>query len=79
MDARIVRTIIEKFTGGPVGVGTVAVAVGEDSGTIEEVYEPYLIQQGLLERTPRGRCATSLAYQRFGYHRPESQTTIFDR
>ncbi len=79
MDARIVRTIIEKFNGGPVGVGTVAVAVGEDSGTIEEVYEPYLIQQGLLERTPRGRCATSLAYQRFGYHRPESQTTIFDR
>lgn len=79
MDARIVRTIIEKFNGGPVGVGTVAVAVGEDSGTIEEVYEPYLIQQGLLERTPRGRCATALAYQRFGYHRPESQTTIFDR
>jgi Holliday junction DNA helicase RuvB len=78
MDARIVRTIIEKFDGGPVGVGTVAVAVGEDSGTIEEVYEPYLIQQGLLERTPRGRCATSLAYQRFGYHRTESQTTIFD-
>jgi Holliday junction DNA helicase RuvB len=78
MDGRIVRTIIEKFDGGPVGVGTVAVAVGEDSGTIEEVYEPYLIQQGLLERTPRGRCATSLAYQRFGYHRTESQTTIFD-
>jgi Holliday junction DNA helicase RuvB len=78
MDGRIVRTIIEKFDGGPVGVGTVAVAVGEDSGTIEEVYEPYLIQQGLLERTPRGRCATSLAYQRFGYHRTEPQTTIFD-
>lgn len=78
MDGRIVRTIIEKFDGGPVGVGTVAVALGEDSGTIEEVYEPYLIQQGLLQRTPRGRCATSLAYQRFGYHRPESQTTIFD-
>jgi Holliday junction DNA helicase RuvB len=78
MDGRIVRTIIEKFGGGPVGVGTVAVALGEDSGTIEEVYEPYLIQQGLLERTPRGRCATSLAYQRFGYPRPESQTTIFD-
>lgn len=78
MDGRIVRTIIEKFNGGPVGVGTIAVAVGEDSGTIEEVYEPYLIQQGLLERTPRGRCATSLAYRRFGYQRPESQTTIFD-
>jgi len=78
MDSRIVRAIIEKFGGGPVGVGTVAVSVGEDSGTIEEVYEPYLIQQGLLERTPRGRCATSLAYQRFGYPQPESQTTIFD-
>jgi Holliday junction DNA helicase RuvB len=78
MDARIVRAIIEKFGGGPVGVGTVAVSVGEDSGTIEEVYEPYLIQQGLLERTPRGRCATSLAYQRFGYQQPNSQTTIFD-
>ena len=78
MDSRIVRAIIEKFGGGPVGVGTVAVSVGEDSGTIEEVYEPYLIQQGLLERTPRGRCATNLAYQRFGYPPPTSQTTIFD-
>ncbi|MEE8477326.1 MAG: Holliday junction branch migration DNA helicase RuvB [Gemmatimonadales bacterium] len=78
MDARIIRTIIEKFGGGPVGVNTVAVAIGEDTGTIEEVYEPFLIQQGLLERTPRGRCATALAYQRFGYQPPASQTTIFD-
>jgi len=78
MDARIVRTIIEKFAGGPVGVGTLAVALGEDSGTIEEVYEPYLIQQGLVERTPRGRCATALAHERFGYGPPASQTTIFD-
>jgi len=78
MDARIVRTIIEKFSGGPVGVNTVAVALGEDPGTIEDVYEPYLIQQGLLERTPRGRCATALAYQRFGYQPPASQPTIFD-
>ena len=54
MDARILTTIIEKFGGGPVGLGTVAVAVGEDAGTLEEVYEPYLIQQGFLERTPRG-------------------------
>ena len=53
------RTIIEKFGGGPVGLGTVAVAVGEDAGTLEEVYEPYLIQQGFLERTQRGRCATA--------------------
>ena len=78
MDARILTTIIEKFAGGPVGLGTVAVAVGEDAGTLEEVYEPYLIQQGFLERTPRGRCATVLAYQRFGLTPPARQTTIFD-
>ena len=64
------RTIIEKFGGGPVGLGTLAVAVGEDAGTLEEVYEPYLIQQGFLERTQRGRCATALAYRRFGITPP---------
>jgi Holliday junction DNA helicase RuvB len=78
MDARILTTIIEKFGGGPVGLGTVAVAVGEDAGTLEDVYEPYLIQQGFLERTPRGRCATLLAYQRCGVTPPARQTTIFD-
>jgi Holliday junction DNA helicase RuvB len=78
MDARILTTIIEKFAGGPVGLNTVAVAVGEDAGTLEEVYEPYLIQQGFLERTPRGRCATQLAYKRFGLTPPSRQTTIFD-
>jgi Holliday junction DNA helicase RuvB len=78
MDARILTTIIEKFGGGPVGLGTVAVAVGEDAGTLEDVYEPYLIQQGFLERTPRGRCATPLAYRRFGLTPPSRQTTIFD-
>jgi Holliday junction DNA helicase RuvB len=78
MDARILTTIIEKFGGGPVGLGTVAVAVGEDAGTLEDVYEPYLIQQGFLERTPRGRCATTLAYKRFGLTPPGRQTTIFD-
>src|SRR5688500_14061811 len=78
MDARILTTIIEKFGGGPVGLGTVAVAVGEDAGTLEDVYEPYLIQQGFLERTPRGRCATPLAYKRFGLTPPGRQTTIFD-
>ncbi|HEY7614490.1 MAG TPA: Holliday junction branch migration DNA helicase RuvB [Gemmatimonadales bacterium] len=78
MDARILTTIIEKFGGGPVGLGTVAVAVGEDAGTLEDVYEPYLIQQGFLERTPRGRCATALAYKRFGLKPPGRQTTIFD-
>jgi len=80
MDARILRTIIEKFGGGPVGLSTVAVAVGEDSDTVEEVYEPYLIQQGFLERTPRGRVATPLAYQRFGFPPPPGgQSSIFDR
>src|SRR5512147_66648 len=80
MDARILTTIIEKFGGGPVGLGTVAVAVGEDAGTLQDVYEPYLIQQGFLERTQRGRCATALAYQRFGLIPPgDRQATIFDR
>ena len=78
MDTRILSTIIEKFGGGPVGLGTVAVAVGEDPGTIQEVYEPFLIQQGFLERTPRGRCATALAYRRFGLTPSAGQTTIFD-
>ncbi len=67
MDARILKTIIEKFDGGPVGIGTIAAAVGEDSGTIEEVYEPFLVQNGFLQRTPRGRLATALAYRHFGY------------
>jgi Holliday junction DNA helicase RuvB len=70
MDARILQTIIEKFAGGPVGLSTVAVAVGEDAGTLEEVYEPYLIQQGFLERTQRGRVATAQAYKRFGITPP---------
>jgi len=79
MDARILRTIIEKFAGGPVGLGTVAVAVGEDAGTLEEVYEPYLIQQGYLERTSRGRVATPFAFQRFGIQPPAgAQRTIFE-
>lgn len=78
MDARILTTIIEKFGGGPVGLNTVAVAVGEDSGTLEEVYEPYLIQQGFLERTPRGRCATALAYRRFGITMPKGQAGLFE-
>ena len=78
MDARILTTIIEKFGGGPVGLGTVAVAVGEDAGTLQDVYEPYLIQQGFLERTQRGRCATALAYRRFGFTPPAAQASIFD-
>jgi Holliday junction DNA helicase RuvB len=78
MDARILTTIIEKFSGGPVGLNTIAIAVGEDSGTLEEVYEPYLIQQGFLERTPRGRCATALAYKRFGIKPPAQQASMFE-
>ena len=80
MDARILGLIIEKFGGGPVGLNTIAAAISEDSGTIEDVYEPYLIQQGFLERTPRGRVATPAAYQRCGLTPPPgSQPTIFDR
>lgn len=67
MDKRIIRTIIEKYNGGPVGLGTIAVAVGEESETIEEMYEPFLIQEGLIKRTPRGRVATRLAYEHFNY------------
>jgi len=77
MDARILLTIIEKFGGGPVGLNTVAVAVGEDAGTLEEVYEPFLIQQGFMERTPRGRCATAHAYRRFGIAPPSTQAALF--
>ncbi|MFM8280855.1 MAG: Holliday junction branch migration DNA helicase RuvB [Bacteroidota bacterium] len=66
MDKRILLAIIDKFNGGPVGVGTLAVAVGEEAGTLEEVYEPFLIQQGFLQRTPRGREATPLCYRHFG-------------
>ncbi|HTR81569.1 MAG TPA: Holliday junction branch migration DNA helicase RuvB [Bacteroidota bacterium] len=66
MDKRILRTIIEKYDGGPVGVSSLAVAVGEEPGTIEEVYEPFLIQEGFLKRTPRGREATAIAYKHFG-------------
>ncbi len=62
-DKRILTTIIEKFDGGPVGLDTLAVALGEDAGTLEDVYEPYLIQNGLISRTPRGRVATERAYQ----------------
>ncbi|MHB8838974.1 MAG: Holliday junction branch migration DNA helicase RuvB [Gemmatimonadaceae bacterium] len=73
MDARLLRTIIEKFEGGPVGVQTIAAAVGEDADTIEEVYEPFLVQNGFLQRTSRGRMATALAYRHFGYT-PPAQT-----
>ncbi len=66
MDSRILKTIIEKFKGGPVGLNTIATAIGEDAGTIEEVYEPYLIQEGFMVRTPRGREITEKAYRHLG-------------
>lgn len=65
-DRSILLTIIEKFQGGPIGLDTLAAAIGEDSGTIEDVYEPYLVQNGFINRTPRGRVATALAYKHFG-------------
>ena len=73
MDNKILQTIIQKFKGGPVGLNTIATAVGEDSGTIEEVYEPFLIKEGFLKRTPRGREVTELAYSHLGFS-PESRS-----
>jgi holliday junction DNA helicase RuvB len=79
MDARILKTIIEKFDGGPVGVNTIAAAIAEDPMTIEEVYEPFLVQNGFLQRSPRGRMATALAYRHFGFTPPSQsgQPTLF--
>ena len=77
MDNRILHTLVNKFSGGPVGLGTIAVSVGEEPGTIEEVYEPFLIQEGYLKRTPRGREATEKAYIHLGKVSPESQAKLF--
>jgi Holliday junction DNA helicase RuvB len=66
IDNKILLTIIDKFKGGPVGISTIATAIGEDSGTVEEVYEPFLIMEGFIKRTPRGRMVTELAYRHFG-------------
>ena len=74
MDARVLKTIIEKFDGGPVGLASLAVAIGEDAMTLEEVYEPFLIQEGFLQRTARGREATKRAYRRFGYALPDERS-----
>jgi len=78
MDNKILITIIEKFKGGPVGINTIATAVGEESGTIEEVYEPFLIQEGYLVRTPRGRETTALAYKHLKKIKPKDQADLFD-
>ncbi|HMP94215.1 MAG TPA: Holliday junction branch migration DNA helicase RuvB [Phnomibacter sp.] len=75
MDNRILGTIIDKFKGGPVGITTIATAVGEEAGTLEEVYEPFLIQEGFLQRTPRGREATAKAYAHLGRKRPGTATS----
>jgi Holliday junction DNA helicase RuvB len=73
MDARVLKTLIEKFEGGPVGLNSLAVAMGEDATTLEEVYEPFLIMEGFLMRTPQGRVATPRAFRRFGYTIPDGQ------
>ena len=77
IDNKILLTIIDKFKGGPVGVSTIATALGEDPGTLEEVYEPYLIQEGFVKRTPRGREATDLAYEHLGRSRFSQQGSLF--
>jgi len=77
MDKRILETILHKFSGGPVGVSSLAVSVGEEAGTIEEVYEPYLIQEGYLKRTPQGRVATELCFKKFGLKPKAPQGELF--
>ena len=71
IDRRILQIIIEKFSGGPVGLGTIAASVNEEVATIEEIYEPFLLQQGLIARTPRGRTVTESAYKHLGIKMPE--------
>ncbi len=78
IDHRILSCVIDKFRGGPVGISTIATAIGEDGGTIEEVYEPYLIKEGFLKRTPRGREATELAFRHLGRRYAGYQKTLFD-
>jgi Holliday junction DNA helicase RuvB len=77
MDNRILFTIIDKFKGGPVGITTIATAVGEEGGTLEEVYEPFLIQEGFLQRTSRGREVTAKAYEHLGKIKPGNSSTLF--
>jgi len=76
MDNKILLTIIDKFQGGPVGLNTIATAVGEEAGTIEEVYEPFLIKEGYIKRTPRGREVTKIAYEHLGKYR-DGQNFLF--
>ena len=78
IDNNILHTIITKFKGGPVGISTIATAVGEDAGTLEEVYEPFLIKEGFIQRTPRGRVATQMAYEHLGLEKFMSGGSVFD-
>ncbi|HPY96007.1 MAG TPA: Holliday junction branch migration DNA helicase RuvB [Candidatus Cloacimonadota bacterium] len=78
MDKKILATIIENYRGGPVGIKTIAVAIGEDAGTVEEIYEPYMIQQGFIERTSKGRKVTAKAYKHLGIKHYDNQATLFD-
>ncbi|HET8677278.1 MAG TPA: Holliday junction DNA helicase RuvB C-terminal domain-containing protein, partial [Blastocatellia bacterium] len=82
VDCKLLLTIMEKFDGGPVGLGTLSASISEEKDTIEEIYEPYLIQEGFLNRTPRGRMATRLAFEHFGLNYPQSgqenQATLFE-
>ena len=75
LDRRLLKTIIEKFDGGPVGIESIAAAIGEERGTIEDVLEPYLIQQGFVNRTPRGRILTPRAFDHLGLATPRSLAT----
>ena len=77
MDNRILSAIIDKFKGGPVGINTIATAVSEEAGTIEEVYEPFLIKEGFLQRTARGREATELAYKHLNKDKPHDNPRLF--
>lgn len=78
IDNKILTTIIHKFGGGPVGLSTIATALGEDPGTIEEVYEPYLIKEGFIKRTPRGREVTPLTYEHLGITRSQDTGSLFE-
>ena len=78
VDNKLLTTIIDKFKGGPVGLTTIATALGEDAGTVEEVYEPFLIKEGFLKRTPRGREVTELAYKHLGRDKYSEQGSLFE-
>ncbi len=79
MDHKLLLTLIERFKGGPVGIDSLAASINEEKDTIEDIYEPYLIQTGFLHRTPRGRVATEIAFQHFGITPPKdgSQSSLF--